>query len=167
MPYRFLHILNIITLLFATTGLAFHKHYCQDKLKSFSIFIKATTPCCKSKSASCQKPSQQPNSLIECISIKERTCKVEKKFTTPETTLSKKYCCLNQFEYSTGGLTAPLSDDDDDDIFLHNPILEPLKWPILYKKFYYYFNNKTPFYVNKKVTSLQTPLFILHQSFLC
>lgn len=165
MPYRFLHILNIITLLFATTGLAFNKHYCQDKLKSISIFTKTTAPCCKNKGISCKKTSQQVNTLKKCISVNERTCEIE----NPRTTFSKKQCCLNQFEYADGGLNAQPSLSDDQFFSFHPAILEKekSKWVPSYKSFYYYFDNKGLFYLKKRIPPLQPPLFILHQSFLC
>jgi hypothetical protein len=47
MLFQLFHIINLFTLLFSSTGVLVHQHYCLDELKSFSIYADFTEPCCK------------------------------------------------------------------------------------------------------------------------
>lgn len=167
MLFKFLHIINIITLLFATTGVAFHKHYCQDKLKSISVFTKTTSSCCKNNVIICEK--KLPLSSLEgCTVANKDKCKEEKNLGKYKTTISKRHCCLNQFEYSNGSLIARVALSDNALTF-YSSIFIFFDLPTLSEIIYYYYpsNNRMLFGRVKYIPPLRTSLFILYESFLC
>lgn len=88
-----------MTILFVTTGMPIYKHYCNDELKSFSLFADLTISCCSTKTpVKCIETNKSPNSCS--------TSDVNGSFTTP--TFSKKKCCSNQFDYSKTCVNANL-----------------------------------------------------------
>lgn len=46
MLLKFIHIINLFSILLSTSGLMMYQHYCQDELKSLSVFSNLTKPCC-------------------------------------------------------------------------------------------------------------------------
>lgn len=70
MLLQFLHIINLCCLLLSTTGVVMHQHFCQDKLKSFSVFGRSTKSCCK---------DEKKISLIGCSDKKEKGLHFHKK----------------------------------------------------------------------------------------
>jgi hypothetical protein len=87
-----MHLINLFTLLFSTTGVLVHQHYCQDKLKTLSLYTQITKGCCK-------KDKTQLSLTKPCDS------------TRPQ--ISKKSCCENKTIFSIEDSAQQLSIIDD------------------------------------------------------
>lgn len=163
MILNFIHILNICTVLLSTIGITSYRHYCQDQVKSFSFFAKLTTPCCKT--SACKKKIAKESF---CCSKNKKDAKSLGK---NKTSYQKKACCLDKFSYSQSDIQSSITVKDN--IYKHNfvailpaitPTLvylpaistsKPVHTPVIYPKLG--FCPPPP----------NTPLYILHESFLC
>lgn len=90
MLLQLMHIINLFTLLFSTTGILVHQHYCQDKLKTLSFYAQSTKDCCKKHKVQLTKVCDSSSSQI-----------------------SKKSCCENKTVFSIGDNVERSSIIDD------------------------------------------------------
>ncbi len=144
MLIQLLHIINLITLLFSTTGVLAHQHYCQDKLKTVSFYT-TTKDCCKKQKKITQHCSAK----------------------TPQ--IGKKKCCENKTIFSVDSSAQQLLDVDKNLStpwsFAYIPIIhyciEPVVQPI-----YWDAQEKWQYYTYKAPPN-QVATYLLFCSFLC
>lgn len=144
-----MHLINLFTLLFSTTGVLVHQHYCQDKLKTLSFYTQSTKDCCKK--------DKTPIRLT-------RSCDSSR----PQ--ISKKPCCENKTILSIDDSVQQLSMIDDglvstwDISFI--PAVFSLVEPMV-MRFFSLDKEKQLRYYSYKAPPNKAPLHLLFCSFRC
>lgn len=172
MILKFIHILNICTILLSTVGIPSYKHYCQDQLKFISFFANLIEPCCK------VKPHQNKPTQNSCCTKKDG-CKITETATKNcfsiqheknKTSFQKKACCQDKSSYAQSDILSPIVADDN--LIFAAPAILPTPISILVYTHRSY--SKQEIYSPVIYPKLgfcpppnNTPLYILHESFLC
>ena len=147
MLLQLMHLINLFTLLFSTTGVLVHQHYCQDKLKTLSFYTQSTKDCCKKESAQLTKPCDSSSPQI-----------------------SEKPCCENKTVLNIDNSVQQLSIIDDGLVSIWNscftPIAPKLMEPVM-EQLFLLDKNKQLRYYSYKAPPNKTPLHLLLCSFRC
>lgn len=146
MLLQFLHIINLFSLLFSTTGLLVHQHYCQDKLKTLSFYAQSTKDCCK----------KHQNYLT-------KTCDS----TQPQ--IHKKPCCENRTIFNIDDSVQDLSIINNDFVSTSNigSIVNFARAEITMEQQFLLDKNKELRYYSYKAPPHKAPLHLLLCTFLC
>jgi hypothetical protein len=166
---KLLHIINILTILLSTVGIASYSHYCKDELKTVSFFTNLIEPCCKEdrskKSCENKFSAERCRSQENFCTNKNSTASTQKDYR--KTSFKKRSCCLNQSDYSNVGLYTNLAIPELD-VLLFSATLPTslLKTPASIQIYTGYFNQ-----IDYKFLCFypppNCPLYLAHQSFLC
>lgn len=149
MLVQFMHLINLFTLLFSTTGVLVHQHYCQDELKTLSFYTQNTKDCC-------EKDKTLPTLTKPCDS------------TSPK--ITKKPCCENKTIFSVDDSGQQLSIVDDALVATWDlglvPMIPSLIEPVMEQGFFLDKNKQLRYY-SYKAPPNKAPLHILFCSFRC
>lgn len=149
MLVQLMHLINLFTLLFSTTGVLVHQHYCQDKLKTLSFYTQITKDCCK-------KDKTQLTLTKPCDS------------SSPQ--INKKPCCENKTVFSIDDSVQQLPIIDDGLVSTWNtafiPTVSSLVTPVM-EQLFFLDKNKQLRYYSYKAPPNKTPLHLLLCSFRC
>lgn len=147
MLLQLMHIINLFTLLFSTTGVLVHQHYCQDELKTLSFYTKSTKDCCKKDKASFAKSCNSSNPQI-----------------------NKKICCENKTVLSIDDSVQELFIIKDGLVSIWNTDFTPaglsLIEPVM-EQLFLLDKNKQLRYYSYKAPPNKAPLHLLLCSFRC
>lgn len=147
MLLQFLHIINLFTLLFSTTGVLVHQHYCQDKLKTLSFYTQSTKDCCK---------KHQKHLIKPCDS------------TRPQ--IYKKPCCENKTILSINDNAQELSIIDNGLVATGNIsfiAIKPTLMELVIEQQFLLNKSKQLRYYSYKAPPNKAPLHLLLCSFRC
>lgn len=149
MLLQLMHLINLFTLLFSTTGVLVHQHYCQDKLKTLSFYTSSTKDCCK-------KDKTQLRLTKSCDSSRPQ--------------ISKKPCCENKTILSIEDSVQQLSMVDDGLISAWDisfiPRASSLVDPMI-MRFFSLDKDKQLRYYSYKAPPNKAPLHLLFCAFRC
>jgi hypothetical protein len=144
-----MHLINLFTLLFSTTGVLVHQHYCQDELKTLSFYTQSIEDCCK-------KHKKHPSLTKPCDS------------TRPQ--ITKKPCCENKTILSIDHSVQELSIVDSGLVATWDlglvPMVPSLIEPAVEQSFFLDKNKQLRHY-SYKAPPNKAPLHILLCSFRC
>lgn len=134
-------------MLFSTTGVLVHQHYCQDKLKTLSFYTQSTKDCCKKHKAHFAKPCDSSSPQI-----------------------NKKPCCENKTILNIDDSIQQLSVINDGLVSVWNicftPFVPSLIEPTM-EQLFLLDKNKQLRYYSYKAPPSKTPLHLLLCSFRC
>jgi hypothetical protein len=147
MLLQLMHIINLFTLLFSTTGVLVHQHYCQDELKTLSFYTQSTKDCCKKHKASLAKSCDSSSPQI-----------------------NKKSCCENKTVLSIDDSVQESSIIKDGLVSIWNTYFTPAGLRLIEPVMEHLFlldKNKQLRYYSYKAPPNKTPLHLLLCSFRC
>lgn len=176
MFFRCLHLINILTILLSTVGVASYRHYCQDQLKSVSFFADLIVPCCKKKTKTTKKLKACCSSKKACsnTSTKQYANHIEfalasqlKKEQT-KSTIQKRNCCSDKSHFAQGDIESVV--DQWQTIGNSFVALLPFQLSNHQSFFYTYFGENSIKVLYNWLCFYpppNAPLYIWHQAFLC
>ncbi|MBL4649723.1 MAG: hypothetical protein JKY03_08330 [Aureispira sp.] len=147
MLLQLMHIINLFTLLFSTTGVLVHQHYCQDKLKTLSFYTQSMEDCCKKHKEHLAKPCDSSSPQI-----------------------NKKPCCENKTILNIDDSIQQLSVINDGLVSVWNICFTPFAPSLIaptMEQLFLLDKNKQLRYYSYKAPPNKTPLHLLLCSFRC
>ena len=174
-----IHIINICSVLLSSVGVSSYRHYCQDELKSSSVFVDLTLQCCKEKAekicikkavrSCCQRKRKcsfkKRKNLSTELCQKNTKCSI-KKFPDKKTILKKKNCCTDKSGFSKSDIVNSFNSDVESSLlFIPDLPFKPVYSFI--SEGYIPLAETSNFCLKEFYPPPDIPLYILYQVFLC